>query len=136
MPHKDREAYNAYMAQYMLVRYHRRKAEMIEILGGTCTNCGAIEDLEIDHIDRATKSFEVTKFFSYKWERVVTELSKCHLLCTACHKKKTSSERSVQHGGGVSGKRNCKCAPCREAKNRYARDRRRARTTKADGTGF
>jgi hypothetical protein len=31
---------------------------------------------------------------------------------------------SVEHGGGLSGKKNCKCVPCRARKAEYASSRK------------
>ncbi len=48
----------------MLERYHRLRAEWIESQGGKCVLCSSVEDLEIDHVDRATKSFDIARIWS------------------------------------------------------------------------
>lgn len=112
---------NAYMATYMRRRYHQRRALAISLLGGSCANCGTTDRLEIDHIDRTAKKLDLAGLWSVAELRYMGELAKCQLLCHDCHKAKSSAERSVEHGGGVSGKRNCPCEPCRTRKREYQR---------------
>lgn len=119
------EDYNAYMRVYILKRYHDRRAAAIVSLGGVCVECGATEELEIDHIDPATKTMSISKMWSVSKARYEAELELCQLLCKPHHIEKTSRENSVEHGGGVSGKKNCPCEPCR-AKNREYHQKRRA----------
>ena len=76
-----------YMRQYRLSR--KRKA--FDLLGGKCVVCGTCDNLEFDHIDPATKSFNISRFFG-TWNEMVAELSKCQLLCHTHHLEKTSSE--------------------------------------------
>lgn len=113
---------NAYMADYMRSRYHQRRAAAVAALGGTCVQCGSTERLELDHAERTTKSFDIGHCWSVSADRYAAELAKCQLLCHDCHKAKSIAERSVQHGGGASGKRNCPCEPCRARKREYNRN--------------
>lgn len=119
--------YNTYMAFYMLARYHRRREEAIEQLGGKCTACGSTEDLEFDHIDPKTKTGDTGKLFNQGEKRLQAELLKCHLLCKKCHAAKTAQQKSVAHGGGKTGKKNCCCELCKPLKLAYARDWQAAR---------
>jgi hypothetical protein len=116
---RDRVAYNEYQRTYQLARYHRRKQEAIASLGGVCARCSSTQRLEIDHIDPALKSFPISQLWSVSEERFYAELRKCQLLCKPHHIEKTSQEQSVDHGGGASGKRNCKCTPCKRRKAEY-----------------
>lgn len=118
MPAKD---YNTYMREYMLARYHARRAHAIIQLGGKCVDCESEEDLEFDHNDPETKLGNISKLWSYSDGRFEKELEKCVLRCSNCHEKKTILEMSVEHGGGLSGKKNCKCELCRSRKNEYMR---------------
>lgn len=111
--------HNAYNRE----RYRTFRKKWIEDLGGKCVQCGSTDDLEIDHIDRTTKSFDISRENSIP--KAAQELTKCQLLCKICHKKKSIAESSVEHGGGVSGKRNCKCRPCVDKKNEYMREWKR-----------
>lgn len=119
---KCRTCYNAYMAGYMLERYHRRRREAIEALGGRCAQCDSEEELEFDHRERGFKTGEVAKLLSQGEVRYLKELLKCQLLCRPCHIRKTSSESTVGHGGGATGVRNCYCERCKPLKLAYVRE--------------
>lgn len=110
---------NEYMREYMARRREARRAELRGMLGGRCAVCGSTEGLEFDHIDHATKSFSIGMWIDRKWELLLQEVAKCQLLCNAHHIEKTRQERTVPHGGGVSGRRNCKCEPCKARKAEY-----------------
>jgi hypothetical protein len=116
------------MREYMLKRYHKRRSESIEKLGGKCVVCGVTENLEIDHIDRTTKTMAISGLWSANIVRYEAELKLCQLLCEEHHKQKTSRENSVEHGGGKTGKRNCYCELCAPLKRAYARERRQLNT--------
>ncbi|ALQ30110.1 hypothetical protein ATC04_05750 [Arthrobacter sp. YC-RL1] len=94
---------------------------MKRILGGHCVVCGTDENLQFDHIDQSTKLFTIAERWDARHETLMPELAKCQLLCERCHTAKSAAEKSVEHGGGTSGKRNCKCDPCRARKNEYMR---------------
>tara|TARA_Y100001937_G_C7018424_1_gene284246 strand:+ start:44 stop:769 length:726 start_codon:yes stop_codon:yes gene_type:complete len=67
----------------------KRKAIMIEMLGGKCVDCGATENLQFDHTDPSKKSFNIACVLS---ERMLTELEKCELRCGDCHLEKTKND--------------------------------------------
>lgn len=107
---------------YNLTRYHQRRARYIEQLGGKCVDCGTTKNLEFDHIVAEDKSIEIGDLLNYSEGRVQTELKKCALRCKRCHQKKSVTVgdiRSVEHGGGLSGKKNCPCIPCKTRKREY-----------------
>lgn len=116
-------ANNEYMAKYTLDRYHRRRSEAISKLGGKCKECGSEERLEIDHLEPAENNKSRIPLFSLSEIDFQNELKTCQILCKECHKKKTSKERRVEHGGGLSGKRNCPCELCRAKKNAYMKEK-------------
>lgn len=133
---KCRQCYNAYMAEYMLKRYHRNRLSAIDQLGGKCEVCGTTENLEIDHIDRSKKEFDLAALFTQGKDRIQRELSKCQVLCQADHKRKTSREMSVSHGEGLTGKKNCSCIPCKARKAEYMRNyRKKLRSGAGNGHG-
>jgi 5-methylcytosine-specific restriction endonuclease McrA len=138
MPLKDRVSYNEYQRIYQLNRSRRIWAEVIEFLGGRCAWCGAEDDLKVDHIDWREKSYSVGKLWSYKKEKLLSEVKKCQLLCKSCHKIKTKTDQSemlierglrtwnevpesaYQHGKPrMKLYRKCTCDPCREAVRKY-----------------
>jgi hypothetical protein len=73
--------------------YLRRRAKTIAFLGGKCAECGAIENLEFDHIDPAEKSFSVAPVLTHSWEKIESEIKKCQLLCKPCHALKTIMDK-------------------------------------------
>lgn len=90
-----------------------------EKLGGKCVICGTTEKLEFDHIDRATKSFNITSHWRMAWEDLEKEVDKCQLLCYKHHKEKTIREREeAEHGlyRYRSKKYRCRCEICVAAK--------------------
>jgi hypothetical protein len=121
------------MADYMAGRYYRRRLQVLEELGGACAECGSASDLEIDHIDRSSKEVNIgTILASASEARYRAEVAKCQLLCSTCHRAKTARELGVPHGGGLSGKKNCKCAPCKQRKAEYNRNYHEAHRVDAD----
>lgn len=116
---KCRDCYNAYMRIYMQARYAARREEAVSFLGSRCIDCGSTDELEFDHADRALKTGEIGQLMTYSITRFWLEIKKCVLRCRECHQAKTSREQSVEHGGGVSGKRNCYCDKCAPLKRKY-----------------
>ena len=114
---------NAYMREYVKRRTRERRAEAFNMLGGECVECGSTEDLQFDHRNRRRKEFSLaTAMWHVSRERFIAEVKKCRLLCTPCHKKHSADQLSVPHGGGVSGKKNCSCAPCKARKAQYMKN--------------
>ena len=126
---KTKAEYNAYMKSYMNDRWKKRRAKAEARLGGKCIVCGSTEELEFDHIDPSTKTTTIGRASSMNDEKFWKEVDKCQLLCVVHHRSKTSSEQSVEHGGGLSGKKNCKCKPCRKIKAKYIAKLRASRKT-------
>lgn len=116
--------------QYFASYYQRRRQRAVEMLGGQCAKCGSVDDLEMDHIDPSTKSIPVGSLLTYAWATIELELSKCQLLCQACHSNKTTIERGHRPSAGVHGTvtqygYGCRCDPCRLAQNERRRLKRR-----------
>ena len=69
-------------------RWKRRKREAIEYKGGACSVCGYSKyygALHFHHRDPSTKEANWTKIRLWTWNKVLTELDKCDLLCANCH---------------------------------------------------
>lgn len=96
MPLSDKAEYNAYMAGYMLRRYHERRTEALTLLGGVCIRCKTDEDLNFDHIDRDTKSFPISQLWSVSRTKYLSEIAKCQILCGPCHRDKTRENRDYR----------------------------------------
>lgn len=104
------------MRVYILQRYHRRRDEAKEFLGGVCVRCGTKEDLDLDHIDRTAKTGNIGKLWSYDEEKFWTEVKKCQLLCREHHIVKTREAgdgRPWRHGTQWAwDKHKCRCEEC------------------------
>lgn len=110
-------------AEYMLARYNKRRREAIAKLGGACVVCGATENLQLDHIFRSEKSFNISQMWSISQERFDAELAKCQLLCGICHRAKNTWEldkkAAIRTHGTLSSYRYCKCDLCKKAYSDY-----------------
>jgi 5-methylcytosine-specific restriction endonuclease McrA len=126
---RDKDKYNEYQSEYQRQRYHKRRLEAIQYLGGKCNNCSSLENLELDHIDRNKKSFGISKLWSISKEKYQEELEKCQVLCRNCHEKKTLKDlgrvSAKDTHGTVSSSRYCKCDLCRNARNAYSKEYKR-----------
>ena len=92
MPAKD-------MALYMRNRRAKRRSQLVSMLGGRCAECGFTLDLQIDHKDGSTKSFNLSGWHLDKpMTELVAELNKCQLLCYVHHREKTI--KAGETGGG------------------------------------
>lgn len=112
------------MREYMGRRYRQRRAMAFKILGGKCVVCGTVENLEIDHIERSHKIIEISKLWNCALNTFLDELKYCQLLCKEHHRIKSANERSVGHGQGLTGKRNCYCNLCKPLKKKYMQEYR------------
>jgi 5-methylcytosine-specific restriction endonuclease McrA len=107
----DREWHNEWVAT--------RRKRALDYLGNQCVICGVTTALQFDHIDPDSKVFGIAGNLNRKWPVLKEELDKCQLLCQQHHREKTIRESSVEHGGGLSGKKNCPCALCKARKAEY-----------------
>lgn len=129
MGYANKENERAYRRDYDLSRYRTRMAELRAALGGRCVECGSEDDIQIDHIDPATKSFNISTNWGKPKAVLMEELKKCQLLCRSCHKRKSDEEqRNREHGTwGTYRNRKCRCAKCREFVSAYMREYRKRR---------
>lgn len=71
----------------------RKRRELIQLLGGKCTNCGEVDwvILEFDHIEpiRGRREYSLL-------EEVRKYPERFQLLCANCHRKKTRNETIVR----------------------------------------
>lgn len=105
-----------------LEHYHRKRAEMIQLLGGKCKHCETTENLEFDHVDPTQKKFTITKFYGLTLAKLMPELKKCQLLCKDCHLVKTREVDGfkAEHGSpGMYRHARCRCEPCKAAQRNY-----------------
>lgn len=116
---------NEYHRAYNLARYHRIRNEYIEAKGGKCIDCGIEDGLEFDHVDPSTKTLNIGKLLNVSKAKRDAEIEKCVLRCKPCHQRKSIENGdipSLDHGGGLTGKRNCYCKLCAPLKAEYMRN--------------
>ena len=128
------------MALYMADRRNKRRALLIEMSGGKCVKCEAVEELNFDHRNPKERSFRLNgKDLDGAWQKIINEWGKCQLLCRACHVRKTKENGEYppawnkgisrygdmlpEHGCEAAYAAGCRCEKCREARYR-ARIRR------------
>lgn len=82
--------YFQWQRKYKSEQIKKLKLQAIEQLGGECVSCHTKSDLELDHIDRKTKTFPISRPPSEKafWQ----EIKKCQILCKPCHRIKSTKE--------------------------------------------
>ena len=91
--------------------------------------------MEFDHSNPADKTYDISKLWTKPQKVIEEELAKCVLLCETCHKKKSAEERSVAHGRGKAGKRDCPCTECKARKSEYMKNYHATHVRKRDRTG-
>ena len=108
---RDKEKLRAYQREWLA----RRRADWLE-LHGPCIKCGNDNDLQIDHIDPSQKISH--NVWSWTEKRRQQELSKCQVLCKACHLKKTLEQRrKTEHGKLWMYIKGCRCDICKKSKS-------------------
>ena len=71
-------------------RWKERKTKAVEYLGGKCSECGydkCIGALDFHHLDPSTKEANWNKVRLWEWSKIESELDKCVLLCSNCHRE-------------------------------------------------
>jgi hypothetical protein len=112
--------------EYDRKRYREKRDAIIARLGGKCVRCGSITSLQLDHVDPALKSFDIsTKADHVDAKELDREINKCQLLCKGCHLDKSIREKghvplSERGHGHISMYRNggCRCDLCKSAINK------------------
>jgi hypothetical protein len=80
---------------YYKARSDRRMDQAYSLVGEACWRCGYTKGrigrrlLDFHHVDRATKSFslDARHVVNLSWDRVLSEMTKCVLLCANCHRE-------------------------------------------------
>jgi hypothetical protein len=108
----DKEVRNARVRKYRAKRYKEdgcwrdegpkskaQKAWMIEIKSNPCVDCGGKFEvccMDFDHRIGTTKAYNVGSMFAHHYSRelIETELAKCDLVCSNCHRIRTRDRRT------------------------------------------
>ena len=86
-----------------------------------CIDCGAKENLELDHVDPNEKVDH--RIWSWSKQRIAEEVKKCVVRCEECHqirsneqnvKRNTKPVEELQHGSSHAyNVRGCRCDECK-----------------------
>lgn len=108
MPLKNIEDRRRYQREWQA----KRRSDWIDSRG-PCAVCGSNENLEVDHINPATKLDH--RVWNWAEPRRLKELAKCQILCSDHHKEKTAKYRALvlKHGTASMYSRGCRCDSCR-----------------------
>lgn len=109
MPHKDPAAHRRYLTE----RRARIRAEWLAE-HGPCVDCGAADELEVDHVDPTKKVSH--RVWEWSVARREAELAKCVVRCHDCHVKKTTINRE----GAYYKPSKLTCEQVDEIRERYA----------------
>lgn len=100
---KNKEHYEKYKDDYKARSKVRKKKVINEntdhllayLEHHPCVDCGNTNPivLEFDHLDRKEKEFTISsKMSDYSWDRIMTEIKKCEVVCSNCHKIRTANQ--------------------------------------------
>lgn len=67
------------------------KSQCLQYKGNRCQDCGHIGldcDFDFHHLDPKEKDFNLSQFKSRSFERLKSELDKCVILCSICHRRR------------------------------------------------
>jgi hypothetical protein len=83
---------------YCVQRWVQKKIDAIEYKGGKCEDCPASYPNEpyvifdFHHLDPEQKDVDWGKLRLKSWDKIKSELDKCALLCSNCHRKRHHNE--------------------------------------------
>ncbi len=93
-----------YTGAAAFVRREKLKKKCIEYLGTKCQDCGLIDDCPVvydfHHRDPKTKVCAIGKLLQRATfgQKLMTELDKCDLLCSNCHRRRHYKDTSAMTG--------------------------------------
>lgn len=93
MTEEEKTAFN----QYCIQRWRQRKLDAIKYKGGKCERCEydkCPDALEFHHLNPNEKEAAWNEMRKWSWEKVLTELDKCSILCSNCHREVHSELRA------------------------------------------
>lgn len=74
-------------------RIKKKKQVQAYLMNKSCMDCGERDSrlLEFDH-RHGTKHKEISDMLSCSWEKILTEINKCDVVCGNCHAKRTARD--------------------------------------------
>lgn len=85
--------------KYTIAKGKENKANAVKYMGGKCSLCSydkCIEALEFHHINPDTKDINFKSMRGWSWNKTTTELDKCILVCSNCHREIHSDLTNIQ----------------------------------------
>jgi len=79
-----------YQRDYCNARRLKNKLSIIEKLGGKCVHCGLVDNhvvYDLHHLDPSIKEYSLGLILDHSQNKIQSELDKCILLCSNCHRK-------------------------------------------------
>lgn len=76
---------------------HKRKAELVALMGGKCMDCGGVFPptvYEFHHTDPNNKTQIIAEMYQHKMERLLKEVEGCVMICANCHRIRHAYERA------------------------------------------
>lgn len=67
---------------------HKKKAELVRLMGGGCKICGysrSMHAMDFHHLDASKKEGNISSLFASPMKEILRELKKCILVCCRCH---------------------------------------------------
>lgn len=86
-------------SKYTTNKGKETKLKAVNYKGCVCCICGyskCIEALDFHHIDPTKKDMNFKGMRGWSWNRLITELDKCILVCSNCHREIHSGLTNIQ----------------------------------------
>jgi hypothetical protein len=88
MPYKDRDK----QREFQRLAARSRTERVRKLKDVPCADCGGRfppECMDFDHTEN-NKSFNIAPNRNVSWDRVLTEIAKCDIICANCHRIRTT----------------------------------------------
>ena len=100
----DKERYPYEKTRRAAAQQRRRKSNLVRLWelkeSNPCMDCNEFFPaicMDFDHRDAETKVNCVGSMIGFNWETIETEISKCDLVCSNCHRIRTDARRRQLH---------------------------------------
>ena len=81
-------------SEYSKNRRVERKNLLKKVKSQPCADCGiSYPDYVMDLDHRSDKVRDVSKMLSYSMDRLLSEISKCDIVCANCHRERTYKQQ-------------------------------------------
>lgn len=109
-----------YRKELMAHKYRSRRDFFLKLLGEKCADCDTKENLYLSPTAKANPDYKLNKRMNNApFDELYEQALQHYIICASCRAKKRNG---VEHGGGASGVRNCKCAPCKAKKAEFMKN--------------